>query len=431
MVVLAVAAVIRVGWAIYAARSEPVLLASGDQYSYWYYGTEIARGRGYISYLTGETSAFYPIGYPALLGALYWVVFSTPIPDSLPIITALVHAALGTLTVWLVYVIGRHVWNHRVGLWAAAIMAVFPSAVYTVSTFALEIAFVTACLGALAILVAHDWSAGPPSWARTAAFGLVLAVAVTIRPFALPMLIAFAVGLVMIGAGWRRSLAALGVVVLIIVAVSTPWTIRNAVRFGDFVPISTNLGDTMCMSRFPGSSGSFSWAEHEWCADPDLPEAERNRANIRAALRFIVENPGEEIRLIGRRFVLIMGDDLWSLQEVESNEAGAFLPDGLRQTLRIAANGVWFASIALALIGIGASFTATRRQPSFAMTVVVALSLLVIPLGLWGAPRFHAPLVPFFALFAAVGITGLLGLRVRPRPDAPVTVPVRDTSGVG
>ncbi len=337
---------------LYAARSEPVFLVSGDQYSYWYYAQEIAAGRGYVSYTTDQPTAYYPIGFPALLAAVYWLVLSTPIPDTLPITTGLTQAALGTLTVWFVFLIGRAVWGRRIGMVAAAIMAVFPSAIFGVATYSLEIAYVASCLGAFAILMTHNWSAGPPSWARLGAFGAALAVSVTIRPFSLPMLIALAVGLVMIRTHWQRVLGSVAVVLLVLVAAATPWTIRNAIQMDDFIPISTNLGDTMCMSRFPGSSGQFSWADHQWCADPTLPEAKRNRANIRSALRFVIEHPEEEFALIGRRFVETMRHDHWSLEEVESNAAGAWIPGGLRRVLALLADGAWFATIAAALIGV-------------------------------------------------------------------------------
>jgi len=427
-IILVMAAITRIVWVLYAARSEPVFLVSGDQYSYWYYAQEIAAGRGYVSYTTDQPTAYYPIGFPALLAAVYWLVLSTPIPDTLPITTGVTQAALGTLTVWFVFLIGRAVWGHRVGIVAAALMAVFPSAIFGVATYSLEIAFVASCLGALAILLTHDWSVGPPSWARLIGFGAALAISVTIRPFSLPILIALAVGLVMIRTRWQRVLGSVAVVILVLVAAATPWTIRNAVQMNDFVPISTNLGDTMCMSRFPGSAGTFSWADHDWCADASLPETKRNRANIRMAVRFVLEHPEEEFALIGRRFIEMMRHDHWSLEEVESNAAGAWIPGNLRRILSSVADTTWFLILALALAGIGSSITGARRQPWFAMTTVVGISLLLIPLGLWGTPRFHAPVTPFIILFAAVAITQLIDILMRSRHQPTSSVIERDTA---
>ena len=71
--IVAVGAVLRVVWLICNHVEPPrTMLESGDQYSYWYYGNAIADGEGYISYVTGEATAYYPIGYPAILAGLVW-----------------------------------------------------------------------------------------------------------------------------------------------------------------------------------------------------------------------------------------------------------------------------------------------------------------------------------------------------------------------
>ena len=56
-------------WLAYANVEPPEwYIPSGDSFSYWHYGNEIAEGRGYVSYLDGEATAYYPIGFPAILG---------------------------------------------------------------------------------------------------------------------------------------------------------------------------------------------------------------------------------------------------------------------------------------------------------------------------------------------------------------------------
>ena len=80
---LGVAAVLRIAWFTALKPLPPEALVSGDQYSYWYYGHEMAAGRGYISYVTQEVSAYYPVGYPALLAVLFWLTEHTPSPTTM------------------------------------------------------------------------------------------------------------------------------------------------------------------------------------------------------------------------------------------------------------------------------------------------------------------------------------------------------------
>jgi hypothetical protein len=424
ILVVALGFVLRLAWAIYAARNVPEgWERTGDQYGYWYHGNEIARGRGYASYITGEATAYYPIGYPALLGALYFLQIHTFLPDNQPLLTALMHVGLGTASVALLYLIGTAAFSRRVGLLAAGAYAVYPSAVVGVASFSLETTFVASALGALALVVTHDWSSGPPSTRRLLALGAVLAASVTVRPFSLPIVIAFASCYLMAGLGWRHLLRGVAVVMAVIIVAVAPWTARNAAQLDAFVPFSTNLGDTMCMSRYPGSDGGFAWAAHEYCAPPDTAEAERNPANVRAALRFIRDHPGEEVKQWFLRLRGMMSTDQAALNEVE-----ALTPDGLlgttsRKALVVVTEG-WFALTLIASIpGVFIAVRRHRRRPEVVAVLITAGSLLVIPIGLWGAPRFHAPLVPFICLFAALAVITAI------RPGVPGGVSRTDGPG--
>jgi hypothetical protein len=411
-VVVGVGFLLRLAWALFAARNVPeAWQTSGDQYWYWYYGNSIAQGRGYVSELTGEATAYYPIGYPALLGALYFLQLHTPLPDDQALVTALMHVGFGTASVALLYVIGAAAFSRRVGLLAAAAYAVYPSAIVAVATFSVETTFIFTALGALAIVATHDWSSGPPSTRRLLALGAVLAVSVIVRPFSLPILVALAGCYLVAGLGWRALLRGGAMVMTVVVLALVPWTIRNAAELDAFVPLSTNLGDTLCMSRFPGSNGGYSWAAHEYCAPPETPEAKRNPANVRSALRFVRDHPTEEVKQWFLRLRSMMSTDQKPLREAE-----ALHPDGLlgdtSERLLVTATEAWFALTLLASTGgVVIALVRHRRRPEVVAVLVTAGFLLAIPVGLWGAPRFHAPLIPFICLFSALAVMTVFARR--------------------
>ena len=102
--IVAVAVAVRVGWVVLAAR-RPVM---GDPVAYTYHGTQLARGQGYRSFVAAYTTrtppehsggfpptAFYPIGYPAALAIVFWLVFHTPLPDNLPRAVGFFQVGLG------------------------------------------------------------------------------------------------------------------------------------------------------------------------------------------------------------------------------------------------------------------------------------------------------------------------------------------------
>jgi 4-amino-4-deoxy-L-arabinose transferase-like glycosyltransferase len=407
---------LRLGWALYAQADAPdAWQESGDQFSYFHYGSEIARGRGYISYITGEATAYYPIGYPALLGVLFFVVLHTPIPDDLLLAATLFHVVLSTASVLLVFVVGRAVAGVRAGLLAAGVMALFPNLVFQVATVQLETTFIFLLLASMAVLLAHDWAAGPPSPARLAAFGATLGVTVLVRPFGAVLLAGLAGALLATRVGWRRTLLGVAIPLGVVVLLSVPWTIRNAVQLDAFVPSSTNMGDTLCLDRNLDAKGGFRFADHDGCAPPDLHEVPRNQQSTKKAIRFVLEHPDRELLQIVRRARIMFGSDHDGIEAVQTLGRGPFLPSSVVDVAEPLADGYFFVVLALSVAGL-AALGARDRRPARLVVASGLLGLLAIPLLLWGNPRFHLPLAPFMALTAALALDWAWR---RARPTAP------------
>jgi 4-amino-4-deoxy-L-arabinose transferase-like glycosyltransferase len=407
---------LRLGWALYARADAPdAWQESGDQFSYFHYGSEIARGRGYISYITGEATAYYPIGYPALLGVLFFVVLHTPIPDNLLLAATLLHVVLSTASVALVFVVGRAVASARVGLIAAAVMALFPNLVFQVATMQLETTFIFLVLASMAVLVTHEWETGPPSVRRLLAFGACLGVTVLVRPFAAVLLVGLAGALLAGRVGWQRVLVGVAVPLGVVVLLSVPWTIRNAVQLDAFVPSSTNMGDTLCLDRNLDAKGGFRFADHDGCAPPDLHEVPRNQQSTRKAIRFMLDHPDRELLQIVRRARITFGSDHDGIEAVQSLGSGPFLAESVVDVAEPVADGYFFVVLAMAVAGL-TGFASRDHRAGRLVVASGLIGLLVIPLLLWGNPRFHLPLTPFMALSAAFALDWLWR-RWRPQPE--------------
>ena len=405
---VAAGAVLRIAWAFYAARSTPEFLVSGDQFSYWFLGQEIGAGRGYRLPPFTAASSYYPVGYPALLGLIAFITTHTPLPDSSVLSTAVLQVVMSTAAIALVGFIAGRLWGRRVALLAAWLVALFPNLILAVATYSLETTFITLTLAAVAVLVGHDWSTGElPSTRRLVDFGVVIATAVLVRPFALAVVIGLVLACLVVRGGWRNTARTVAIPVGIVVLSMVPWTIRNAVALDAFVPVSTNLGDTLCLDRTLDANGTFRFSVHEGCAPPDLAEVPRNRANIGKAAKFVLGHPVKELHLWGMRIYRMMLNDRPALIEVEELGEGRFLGHRARTGLGVLAD-TWFFTIgSLALFGTWRAGRANWREPRRLVVFTTGIALMVIPMLLWGAPRFHVPLEPFMAIAAAVGIDSL------------------------
>jgi 4-amino-4-deoxy-L-arabinose transferase-like glycosyltransferase len=416
--IVAVGFGLRLGWGLGMLDSLPEVFGSGDQYGYVRYAREIAAGEGYVSYTAGTPTAYYPIGYPALLAALFWSVARLPFTVDLPNAVALLHAVLGATVVLSTWALGRRALGATAAMVAAAVVALHPDLIAYTAAYTLETAFLAFGVGALAVVAAHDWGTGAPSRNRVLVFGVLLAATTIIRPFALPFVGALVVAILLAGAGWRRAATAAAWVLLIVGLVLAPWTVRNWVRLDAFVPISTNLGDTACMARFVGSDGGFAWAQ-EGCAEPTLPDVERNQANLRKAAEFVREHPGEEVRLVGRRLSKMFEHGHSGVFEASYSGRGP-MDQGLYRTVADLSDAFLVGSLLLGLPGL--ALVACRRwraHPGRALIVLPTLTLFAIPLLLWGNPRFAMPLAPFLALGAGASVAAVAGAVRSRRPRAP------------
>jgi 4-amino-4-deoxy-L-arabinose transferase-like glycosyltransferase len=312
---------------------------------------------------------------------------------------ALLHAAMGTATVLFVFLIGRAALGRRLGLLAAAVVALFPNLVFNVPTYTLELAFIFWSTAALAVIATHDWSSGPPSTRRLLAFGTVLGLSVLTRPFSIPFVLGLALAMVVIRAGWRRTFTAVAWTMLPVVVLLTPWTVRNLDALHSFVPVSTNLGDTACLDRSMEADGGFRWAV-DGCADPALPEVQRNRENIGKAISFVVHHPVKELELMGKRLGRMLEHDHSGLQEAESVN-GEVLSPGLRHIAIDVADGYFWIVMGAAAFGVVGLFRRGARRPERVLVAVALVVLLLLPIELWGNVRFHIPALAFAAIAAA------------------------------
>ena len=408
---------LRLGWVLVLDPAAPLDWdGAGDQFGYFFHGNEIAAGRGYHSYITGEPTAYYPVGYPLLLAMTFWAGDHLALPGDHIQWALLLNVAVSTASIVLAYLIGRRLFGRAGGLTGAAILAVFPNVVFEMASLQLETMVIFWYLLAAAIVVCHDWSRGLPSTRRLVAFGLVLGVAVLVRPFALWFLLALLVAALVAGTGWRRALRATLVPAALVALVSVPWVIRNAISLDAFVPTSTNTGDTLCLDRYDDATGEWRWSDHEECAPPDAPEVQRNTESTRMALSWVVHNPGRELLQIWRRGLLIFGSDHDGIEAVNT----------LGPTPELSSDATYAYSvlgdIAFALVQVLAAAgavvlvaTRRRRRPEVVFTLLATASLIVVPLLLWGNPRFHLPVSPFFAILAGgaacVGVDAILRRR--------------------
>ncbi len=410
--IVVVGVLLRLAWALYAARP-PVGLH--DPTFYTIFAESLAAGDGY-RLPDGQPTAYYPVGYPAALAALYWLGDHTLLPGDRVGLAVALNLAAAAISFVLIHRIGTRLFDRRVGLLAAAGLALMPNLVFHSALALTETLFNTIALGAVLLVVETDWRrrAVPV----LAGFGVMVGVAALVRP---PSLLFLPV-LVLAGWwagrwGWREALRSSAIPTVAALAVILPWSLRNADVMEAPILLSSNVGDNLCIGHNPDANGAFQMPPSCLAGYDDLvrPEYEVARdSNGRArALEFIREQPGEQLRLVPLRALHTFRNDTDGLRAAESYGEDPFIGDGLRTTLGVLANVTFFTTLLLGLAAVLAlrGRRKGKREPGRTFVVLAAASLAVTPLAFFGDVRFHVPVVPFLVLGAAALVVWVLDRR--------------------
>jgi hypothetical protein len=424
--IVALAVAVRIA-AVLALQSHRVPRST---YEHGEIAANLLAGRGFSARFLGAegpTSQQAPV-YPVIVAFAY-AIGGAGTPFSL-LLLELGQAVLGGCLALGAVRLGCRVAPSRplVGLSAGLIVAVYPTLVYAATH--VQVALLAATL--------LCWML---SWAyRTGVTGQTGDAIVTGGMLALGVLADPILALSVAGLVWaivqERRLASptswtgettrlLGCVTLAAVVGITPWMIRNWLVHGEFVPIKSTLGyafwqgncaqsegtdkvvrATVERALQSGAGGGLSelnrtlWtARHEagYLDDVALsrddlkmlgsvPEPERSRLLFRRATRELNAEPGRYLNLCLRRWRYF-----WLFDETNPKT-------------RVAAYRVCHLALTVAaIVGLAAAQREVRARllPTMAVALAIALfhTLTIV------SARFHIPIEPLLALWAAAGLT--------------------------
>lgn len=344
----------------------------------------------------GEGVFFMNPLYPYFLALIYWVGG----PSWWMVGAA--QALLGALNCGLIFALGRMAWGRREGLVGAGLAAFYGVFIFYDGALLTATPILFFNLAALCSLLRWRES-NRVAWLWGA--GICLGLSALARP--LVLLFAALLG------GWfgaQRRLRAWGVVCLGCGLVLAPAMARNGLVGGEFALTTSSAGMNFYVGNNPQATGIYAQAEFVPSAEPDqeregfLREARQRTGQALTAgqasgfwlaegLRFIRGQPGEYLRLLGRKCYLFWND-------VESqNNLSYYLARDWVPLLRCCALD-WGLVAPLALAAWGALFN-NRRETLFEWyTAAYLLGCLLF----FVSSEYRLPVVPVLLLWAGRGL---------------------------
>ena len=383
--------------------------------TFWYDSRAriLANGQGYV-FFDGAPTAAWPVGYPAFLAAIYRVT-----DDSL-LSAKMASVFLGALTVLGVYVLGARVFGPPAGWAAALVLAFFPNQILFTALVMSEI--LSAFLLLLVLLAVVYWTLNRERsrWWGVAVVGLLIGLTAMVRgEFLLFFLVPLLPWRLVLGS-WRRALGYTGVAFVSMGLVLTPWTVRNAVRLGYPVVVSTGAVGNLLAGHWSGADGAGTFTPgnsiQEQYVHLTNPEREiaMYKAHIRKAVAWAVRHPWEEITLVPRKLYHLYGGDSAGLQWILSRPVMGKETVDFFTTV---SNGYYYVVGGWILLSLPAWWCLREPRRLLLMLTVLYFSF-IFGVVFVGDLRYHFALVPAAVVLASPALV-VVWEHVMRREEAP------------
>jgi 4-amino-4-deoxy-L-arabinose transferase-like glycosyltransferase len=442
--ILLAALFVRLALALYAFYLPP----RTDELDYHHLAQGLVQQRGFVQLETGLPTSYRPPVYPAFLAMIY-ALFGVHTS-----VARCVQAFLGLLVVFYTYQLARLAFSERVAEVAAAIMAAYPEHIFFSHILYTETMF-TFLLTAGGVLLLR--AATQRAQAAATLGGLLWGLAALTRGtliFFLPLAAAWLYVHSTASSRQARRRPALAFLAAAGLAVG-PWVLRNGWVHHTFVLVDTNGGINFYRGNSPWTPAERIWEVTELPDEDrpdnhlpiaaDAPEAIQDKVATREALRYIAAAPGAFLLRAFKKTTYFWGIDRTFLGTVRDHYYGD-VPSWMVFLLGLAVaasyvlvttggiigltlspsrnetprprdpetpgmeNGKWKMENGNPETGIRSHFQSPISNLQGQWSVVSGLRSLTVLLLVYfttihalsfGHSRFHAPLIPFLAVFAA------------------------------
>ncbi|BBM83786.1 ArnT family glycosyltransferase [Candidatus Uabimicrobium amorphum] len=261
-----------------------------DSTSYDQIAKNILSGKGFIE--NPNSQAVRPPVYPLFLALIY--LFNSDL-----VTIKIVQAVIGSCSVFLVFFLAHLLLhNVRVALIAAFLFAIDPLQIAFCSLALSETLF---CFLFLMILISLFKTCEHNSSKYAICLGVLCAIGSLLRSVLLPFTI-------FIGFFWlwrdRRQWHLIFVFWVSVLVTMSPWILRNAFIFHDFIPTTTKSGINLYEALGPGATGGprmlkMKLPENYW----QLGEIQRDKLLRKKTLQFIKDDPSRPLYLAMTKFL--------------------------------------------------------------------------------------------------------------------------------
>lgn len=384
----------------------------------WYYerAVGIASGLGYS--VNGLPTAYWPVGYPGFLGALFYFF------GDAPLVGQLANVLLSVATIWLSYWVSKCIFHSEIAARMTVILMTFHlNQIAFNSLLCSEIWFTfLLMLGAVLLIAARG------RYSFLALSGICWGLGTLTKP---QLIFLPGIFLLVLFTDKVNFLKSAAVVYATLALCLVPWLARNNTVMGEPL-LSTNGGIVLMQGNNPYATGTHLWNDDLAALLGETPDygradhygghAEVGRADRarRVGAAYIRQHPLRAVALWPKKLMFAYRSDVdaffYSLGTMQPmSRPTNFIYGGLR----ILAELYYFALLALMAISWKAVTKGTPREYKLGLSVVLYFSAICVVF--IAIARYHFPMMPWIIIYSGVGTTVLLGAWSKRSADTTVT----------
>lgn len=341
---------------------------------------------------SGLSTVGMPPGEPAFLALLYKV------SNNSILFAKLAHVALLTAVAVLTFFTGKGMSSQVIGFWGGILIAVDPAQAYLAGTFLSEPLFIFLMVLGIFLLSMDDSSA---RWERLAGAGICFGIAGLTRNQ----------GWLFAAALWLGAMTTFGrlisrrratLVLLVCFAVIAPWTYRNYLVTGEFVPVASEGGLNLWASNNPDFvfRPPMPMSLEVYTAPKGLSEVAVDRFYRQRAIDWIVAHPLDFLANGLRKVFMLFNFDPASWRPDVSN---------FYRLVGLVPYGFLLPFILLGML-------LNLANPKYRIILTYIFFTAAMAFCFYGDSRIRAPIQPYLYIFGALGAqVAFLALKPRIR----------------
>ncbi|VAW65919.1 Permease of the drug/metabolite transporter (DMT) superfamily [hydrothermal vent metagenome] len=381
--ILATGFIIRILWIVFI----PTIPVS-DPAEYLSLGISLSENYSY-------TSEYRAVGYPFFLAVLHFITGNV---ETIGLIANLVfNMIIIIITMKIIIELTDSTLTAKL---TSLLMVFFPDFIASSGVFAVEPLFTVLLLSGTLLLIQKK--------CVLLRYSILLGVLFSFAAFVKPLFVAsfFIPPVIMLIMKYRIAdiVKSSLIITLTMFIVIAPWTARNFHVMDEFVPIAPLAGTNLYMGNNPNATGGYYQYDHS-IVDHIEPRAKKDKALVKAAVTYIIENPVKFIAMMPYKLYLTYYRDSsmidWALQKTSRP-----IPDKTKPLITIFNEIYYHIILLLSLIYILiVVITKQYIQPLFLTGIVIVGYLSAFPAVFMGIPRLHYPMMPILFIFASILIT--------------------------